>query len=153
MNKYNLPPFLDGTVTERAYLRWLARKASAHVKRDRNRGNSTAIVELYKTAIHQAVCASNGIDAYTREALAWDLISTYNNEESKAGKRVYKAKFALLPTVDHIGDGLGVADFKICSWRTNDAKGDLSLSEFIDLCERVFRANPKTMTAAASKSS
>jgi hypothetical protein len=105
------------------------------------------MIELYKTAIHEAVCASMGIDAYTKEALAWDLISTYNNEESKAGKRGYKAKFALLPTVDHVGDGLGVADFKICSWRTNDSKGDLSLSEFIELCERVLRANPRAMSA------
>ena len=26
---------------------------------------------------------------------------------------------------DHVGDGLGAADFKICAWRTNDAKHDL----------------------------
>jgi len=131
MKRYQLPDFLQGTLTERAYVRWLQRKAVAHVRRDRKRGNPAATIEAYKTAIHQAVCASNGLDAYTHEQLSWDLLSKYNNEDSKQGKRGYKAKFALLPTVDHVGDGLGTADFKICAWRTNDAKGDLSLAELL----------------------
>jgi hypothetical protein len=82
------------------------------------------------------VCLSIGTDEYTGEQLAWNLISTYNNDESKQGRRAYKARFALLPTVDHVGDGTGAADFKICGWRTNDAKGDLSLEEFVALCSR-----------------
>ena len=40
------------------------------------------------------------------------------NEEFKAKRRHYKAALALLPSVDHVGDGLGEADFKICGWRT-----------------------------------
>ena len=47
------------------------------------------------------------------ELLDWSLISHYDNAESKHGRREYKAKFALLPTIDHVGDGLGTADFKI----------------------------------------
>ena len=39
--------------------------------------------------------------------------------------------------MDHVGDGLGDADFKICAWRTNDAKNDLTYSEFVALCRRV----------------
>lgn len=88
------------------------------------------------------MCQSKGEDAYTREQLHWHLISTYDNDESKEGRREYKAKFALLPTVDHVGDGTGPADFKICGWRTNDAKGDLSMVKFIQLCHRVI-ANEK----------
>ena len=42
-----------------------------------------------------------------------------------------------MPTVDHVGDGLGEAEFKICAWRTNDAKSDLSYPEFIELCCKV----------------
>jgi hypothetical protein len=136
--KYALPPFLAGTVTQPSYLRWLHRKANAHVKRDRRRGNSEAVREAYRIAIHRAVCESEGVDQYTGEKLDWHLISRYDNEESKAGRRDYKASFALLPTVDHVGDGLGRADFKICGWRTNDAKNDLPFEGFIDLCRRVI---------------
>jgi hypothetical protein len=122
--KYPLPPFLNGVITQEAYDRWLSRKSIAHVRRDKKRGNTTAINEAYKKNIHMAVVDSGSRDEYTGEALHWHLVSKYNNEESKKNRRKYKALFALLPTVDHIGDGLGEADFKICSWRTNDAKAD-----------------------------
>jgi hypothetical protein len=141
MKLFDLPPFLNGIVTREAYVRWLQRKAIAHVKRDRKRGNISASVSEYNRAIHNAVCASGGRDVYTHEQLEWNLISTWDNDESMQGRRIYKAKFALLPTVDHIGDGTGPADFAICAWRTNDAKGDLTLAEFVALCERVLAAN------------
>ena len=141
MNLFNLPDFLNGRVTRDAYIRWLQRKAVAHVKRDRKRGNASATISEYKRAIHHAVCTSKGHDAYTGEASDWSLIRTYDNQASKAGRRTYKALLALLPTVDHIADGLGAADFAICSWRTNGAKGDLTLHEFVALCERVVAAN------------
>lgn len=141
MKLFELPNFLDGVITREAYVRWLQRKAAAHVRRDRKRDNPSASVSEYKRAIHSAVCASGGSDSYTGEQLDWHLISTYNNEESKQGRRGYKAKLALLPTVDHIGDGTGPADFKICAWRTNDAKGDLTFEEFLILCRRVLAAN------------
>lgn len=141
MRQFDLSGFLDGVVTRDVYLRWLQRKAMAHVKRDRKRGNHSASVAQYKRAIHDAVCASDGTDAYTNERLEFTLISTWDNTKSKAGRRTYKAKFALMPTVDHIGDGTGPADFKICTWRTNDAKGDLTLEDFVALCARVLAAN------------
>lgn len=77
--KYPFPTFLDGRCSEAAYLRWLGRKAIAHVRRDRTRGNSIATREAYMVAIHSAVTASRGNDAYTGAPLAWELISTYNN--------------------------------------------------------------------------
>ena len=141
MRLFDLPYFLNGAVTREVYVRWLQRKAAAHMRRDRKRGNQVGTVSEYKRAIHRAVCSSGGRDAYTGETLDWWLISTYDNEESKQGRREYKARFALLPTVDHLGDGTGPADFKICAWRTNDAKGDLSLEAFVALCERVVAAN------------
>jgi hypothetical protein len=136
--KYQLPHFLRGTLDQAIYERWLQRKAVAHVKRDRKRGNTAAMIEAYKVAIHQAVSLSKGLDAYTGETLKWDLVSKYDNEASKAGRRQYKAALGLLPTVDHVGDGLGEANFKICAWRTNDAKNDLSYLDFVDLCRRVI---------------
>ena len=141
MRLFDVPRFLDGVVTREVYVRWLQRKAMAHVKRDRERGNRAASVAEYKRAIHDAVCASDGKDAYTNERLDFTLISTWDNTKSKVGRRKYKAKFGLMPTVDHIGDGTGPADFKICAWRTNDAKGDLTLEEFVVLCARVLAAN------------
>jgi hypothetical protein len=142
MRKYQLPKFLKREDSE-AYYRWLHRKAMAHVRRDRKRGNTTATNETYKLAIHKAVEDSEGLDAYTRERLDWKLISKYDNEKSKCGGRKYKEGFALLPSVDHVGDGTGTADFKICAWRTNDAKSDLSYQEFLDLCRKVVASAEK----------
>ncbi len=137
--KYQLPDYLVGDVTQERYQRWLDRKAQAHVRRDRRRGNRSATGAQYKVAVHDAVKESDGRDYYTGEPLDWSLISTYDNVRSKAGGRKYKALFALLPTVDHVEDGRGPADFKICGWRTNNAKADLSFKEFHELCERVLK--------------
>jgi|SRR5205085_6297039 len=136
--KHSMPKFLEGKVQPEAYERWLGRKAMAHVKRDRKRGHTTATYALYKEAIHAAVVLSEGLDAYTGEELKWKLVSQYSNEESKAGRHGYKAGFALLPTVDHVSAGATEASFRICSWRTNDAKNDLSLKAFIELCQKVL---------------
>jgi len=134
-----MPSFLSDTlVTQELYEKWLRRKAQRHVRRDRQRGNKTAIGEKYRTAIHDAVINCGGFDAYSGEKLDWSLISQYDNDESKDKRREYKKRFALLPTVDHIGDGTGSADFKICSWQTNDAKNDLSLDEFLSVCRVIL---------------
>ena len=135
--KYALPIFLAGTTTQASYTRWLGRKSVAHVRRDKKRGNTIATNEAYKMAIHRAVLQSDGRDDYTGELLDWSLISRYNNAASKEMRRPYKASFALLPTVDHVGEGLGAVDFKICSRRTNDAKHELTHIEFVELCRRV----------------
>src|SRR3954454_21741717 len=77
-------------------------------------------------------------DFYTGEELEGEKISTYRNEESKIGRRAYKRQLGLLPTVDHVGDGLGPADFQICGWRTSDCKNDLSADELLAFCHRVI---------------
>lgn len=136
--KHTMPMFLDGVATPEVYERWLGRKAQAHVKRDIKRNYSGATYALYKEAIHAAVILSEGHDAYTGEELDWTLLSKYNNEESKAGRHGYKAGFALLPTVDHVSAGATEASFRICSWRTNDAKNDLSHEAFVELCKKVL---------------
>ena len=128
-------------VDQAVYERWLHRKAASHIKRDRARGNTSATNEDYKIAIHKAVCTSDGKDAYTNEDLDWSLLSQYDNKESKKHGRKYKKRFALLPSVDHVNDGLGPADFKICGWRTNDAKNDMDLGEFVALCKKVLAHN------------
>ena len=141
--KYQLPAFLERIVEQAVYERWLHRKAMAHVRRDRARGYESVKNEDYKIKIHRAVVESAGRDCYTNEELDWTLLSQYNNEESKKYGRIYKKKFALLPSVDHIDDGKGPANFKICAWRTNDAKNDLDYEDFLDLCSKVLRAANK----------
>jgi hypothetical protein len=136
--KYDLPRFLIGRCTHVVYERWLRAKADAHVKRDRKRGNASAIGEAYRVAIHAAVVASSGNDYYTGESLEWERISTYCNAESEERRREYKRELALLPTVDHVGDGLGAPDFRICAWRTNDCKNDLTAEELLTFCRRVI---------------
>jgi len=135
--KHQLPSELEQMTNQESYSRWLHRKAAAHVKRDRARGH-TCTISAYKDSIHQAVVASNGRDSYTGEPLNWSLISTYDNDASKNGRHHYKASFALLPTVDHIDASSKTASFKVCAWRTNDAKNDLSHKDFVDLCQRVL---------------
>ncbi|MBK6291704.1 MAG: hypothetical protein IPF59_08080 [Ignavibacteria bacterium] len=136
-SKYDLPSFLDGRVDNAKYQKWLRAKAAIHLRRDKKRNNMESTNREYLEEIHRAVCASNGLDDYTGETLSWELIGTYDNEESKKERRKYKHRLGLLPTVDHVGDGTGPAAFRICSWKTNDAKGDLSYEEFVSLCRQV----------------
>jgi hypothetical protein len=138
VRKFQLPEFLKGTQTQETYVRWLKRKAAAHLKRDRNRGNTIATGEMYRSAIHHAVVESLGRDYYTDEDLDWTLLSQYDNAESKAHRRDYKRKFVLLPSVDHVNDGLSEADFVICGWRTNDCKNDLTREELIEFCRKIL---------------
>ena len=135
---YNLPNFLAGLVSSRNYSRWLSRKASAHCRRDRKRLPHVISMHEFKRAIHQAVTDCRGLDWYTGEQLDWHMISTYNNAASKSGGSICKAKFGLLPTVDHVLTDAGRYEFVICAWRTNDSKSDLSLAEFTNLCRRVL---------------
>lgn len=125
-------------ISQEVYIRWLRRKAAAHLKRDRKRCDYDITGEEYRKLIHAAVVDHGTHDFYTGEALNWSLASTWSNDESKAGKTTYKAGFALLPTVDHVGKD-GRYDFVICGWRTNDSKSDLGYEEFLDLCRRVIR--------------
>jgi hypothetical protein len=138
IRKHSIPSFLRGVVHPDAYERWLKRKAMAHFKRDQGRGHPAATRALYKGAIHTAVLLSDGRDAYTGEQLHWHLISTYKNEDSKTGCHTYKSGLALLPTVDHVSAGATEASFRICAWRTNGAKNDLSQEDFIELCMKVL---------------
>lgn len=135
MNKY-CPP-----IKQAVYKRWLQRRAQSLVRRDRLKGNKNAQYQEYKTEIYAAVCRCQGVDAYTDEPLDWTLLSQYNNTDSQKQGRVYKKKFALLPTIDHVDDGMGKPNFEICAWRTNDAKNDLSLNELIDFCKKIIKNN------------
>jgi len=136
---YSVPDCIKEKCDQQRYSRWLHTKASAHVRSDRRRfGKDSCTVSQYKAAIHAAVRAGGDRDYYTGELLDWQLVSTYENSASSEGKAKYKTEFALLPTLDHTRDEKGQQKFVICSWRVNDAKSDLTESEFYDLCARVI---------------
>jgi hypothetical protein len=82
---YELPSFLENKVSRDTYVRWLQRKAQAHVVRDRRRWKKALSVSDYKKAIHSAVIRSKGRDFYTGEVLDWNLLSRYDNTKSKSG--------------------------------------------------------------------
>lgn len=135
---FELPSFLNGVVSPSAYDRWLRRKAAAHVRRDQKRGHLDAVYSSYRKAIHSAVLESGGKDAYTGEALDWHLISKYDNRDSKEGGHRYKATLAMLPTIDHVDAASTTSKFRICAWRTNDSKNDLTFEGFVALCTKVL---------------
>lgn len=140
MKKYQLPAFLEGSkCTQESYEKWLRRRAATHRKLDPKRfGIKADTGESYRIQIHNAVLESKGYDVYTGEKLDWNLLSTYNNEESKIGGWQYKHGFALLPSVDHDRNPDGRFTFRICGWRTNDCKSSLSLSELFTFCEAIL---------------
>jgi len=136
---FALPSFLDGICDRSQYVRWLQRKAAAHVKRDRKRyGAESCTNARYKAMIHEAVLSGGDRDYYTGLALDWRLISKFDNDEAKAGKSRYLRLFGSLPTVDHVHGKDGKLHFVICSWRVNDAKSHLAEDEFCQLCEQVL---------------
>ena len=139
-SKYLIPSCIQNICDQTRYSRWLQAKASAHVRRDKKRNHNARLsVAGYKARIHEAVNTGGDSDYYTGELLDWSLISQFRNDKAKAGGVKYKKKFALLPTVDHTLDRTGRAKFVICSWRTNDAKSDMTLEEFWNLCTLVLR--------------
>lgn len=136
---YEPPEFLEDEVKSQ-YVRWLNRKTNALVRRDRRRWKQDITWSGYKKAVHNAAVRSKGLDAYTGERLDWSLISQYKNSEARRLGSEYKRRMALLPTVDHADPESRQPDFRICGWRTNDWKSDLTVEGLVDMCERFLRA-------------
>jgi len=147
--QYVVPDRIKGQCDQAKYSRWPHRKTVTHARRDRKRGRACTIAR-YKAGIHAAVCSSGDVDFYTGQPLAWSRVSTYDNESSKSGRTKYKTTLALLPTIDHTVDELGRPKFVICSWYVNDAKNDLSIDAFYQLCERVLE-HRRTMKSVGRK--
>jgi len=151
MKLYELPECLAGQCDERAYVRWLRRKAQAHVKLDRKRfGRESCIGADYRRMIHEAVQNGGNRDYYTGLSLDWTLISIYDNDDAKEGRAEYLKRFGNLPTVDHVIAQDGSVKFVICAWRVNDCKSHLSEQEFWDLCEQVLAHRNNRNQRAAS---
>ena len=117
---------------------------------DRDRGHSPPRIVLSRTRfsdsrtckeeIHDAVLGSKGQDFYTGEPLDWSLIGRWDNEDAQRKGTEFRSEFALLPTVDHEDPGSASTALRICAWRTNDWKSDLTLEELKKLCKQFLRA-------------
>ena len=112
------------------------------VRRARKRGFQNISVSHYKELIHRAVLESKGKDAYTGKKINWKLISKYDNTQSKKLRYSYKKRFSNLPTIDHETQKKKSPSFKICSWRINDLKNDLTLEELLKECNKLITHNP-----------
>jgi hypothetical protein len=150
MKEFELPAFLKGVCEEEVYVRWLRRKAQAHVKRDRKRFEHTSCTGAnYRRMIHRAVKDGGDRDYYTGLPLDWTRISLYDNDEAKQGRSEYLREFGNLPTVDHVSRSDGSLGFVICSWRVNDCKSHLSERDFWEMCEQVLAHRDRKIKATA----
>ncbi len=131
---YDLPGFLEKEkISVDTYNKWLHGRAESHLRRDRKKASKSSInfkhtVKDYRDSIHDAVMSSKGYDFYTGEYLEW----------KKLGKDLKKKKHSNYPTVDHF-DGYEKANFRICSWKINDMKNDMSFNDFIEACRQVLK--------------
>ena len=138
LSPYSLPSFLQGTVTQTDYIKWLNQKCDSMRQRDLKLKRPYAFVNsrmAYKQKIHQAVLDNGQFDPYTGEKLDWALISRQKSLKKCNYVNNFLNTFALLPAVDHIGSGK--LEFEICSWLINEAKSCMDPDEFIGLCKKV----------------
>jgi hypothetical protein len=137
-SKYQLPDCLKELhVDETAFVRWLHRKAVAHVRRDRQRGHQDVAVSRYKDQILRAVEEAGGRDFYTGKLLDWNRISKWNNDDASAKGGEYKRQFWNLPTVDHEDPRNPRSPLRLCSWQVNDAKNDQTIEELLKLADDI----------------
>ena len=135
---YSLPEKIKGQCDEETYNSWLYRRAASLLKRDRKH-HVVATLKEYRDEIHQAVLTAADTDAYTGERMNWGLIGTYNDGDARTGGKAYRRRFAEMPSIDHDYDRAGSFQFRICSWRTNDCKSDLSVEELIIFCRKILQ--------------
>jgi len=142
MNKYEVPSFITNKEAVDNYKKWLDNAATRHYKRDYYLHKQNVSRSQYKEVIHKAVIDSEGLDYYTGKKLDWSKINTWNNADAKK-IRGYKREFKNLPTVEHIfRENIEKnLEFAICGWAINDAKNDLTIEEFIELCNDVITYN------------
>lgn len=137
---YLLPDFLTGICTVDLYSRWLDRHATTLFQRDHSQGRPYALAgtrQVYKKAMHAAICANGLRDPFTGEIMRWDLISTWDPAKAKDLSDEMKQQYNLLPTIDHVDPYGTELKFEICSWRINRCKSTLTPDEFVEVCRKV----------------
>jgi hypothetical protein len=132
--KYPVPDHISKLgISQEAFGRWLDRVTNAQIVRDRKRTGARVLAELYRQAIHRAVCDGGDLDYYTGEPLDWRLLR-YFSKGNGVGRDC-----RLLPTVDHEGLSANAPIFRICSLRTNKCKSDYSVMDLLNFCQAFIR--------------
>ena len=151
MRKYEIPEFISAfEINQKDYTRWLENKARTHYNRDKKyfgeKFNSKIKPKEYKLAIHNAVIKSDGKCFYTDEKLAWNKINKFGSLIENNKRDYDKRKYELLPTLEHIDRSVHSLNFAIVSWKVNDAKNNLNIEEFLELCKLVISKENNIIT-------
>ena len=117
---------------------------------EQHRPDVERIVSMFAPDGQWVLYVPNGPVIRGRAALRAEIDQINMRIYDTVNNGVYKAGFAMLPTVDHVARPDGRWDFVICAWRTNDAKNDLSHYEFIDLCRRVIAHTDRNPASESS---
>ena len=154
MKKYKIPEFvIKFGIDQKDYIKWLENKARTHYNRDRKhfseKFNSKIKPKEYKMAIHNAVIKSDGKCFYTDEELAWNKINKFGSLSENNTRDYDKRKYELLPTLEHIDRSVHNLNFAIVSWKVNDAKNNLNIEEFLELCKLVISKENNIITKTA----
>jgi len=132
--KYPVPDHLKKLgISQDAFGNWLDRVSRAHIRRDRRRLKVRIRPEVYRKAIHAAVCDGADRDCYTGESLDWRLLRYFSKTDG-AGRDQRR-----IPTVDHEGLSADAPIFRICSLRTNKCKSDYSVEEVLEFCDAFIK--------------
>ena len=101
----------------------------------------------YFEAVYEALKCCGGKDRYTGEELNWKItLSQEPNEFSEIEKRQNRVTF------DHKnGRNLEKLEFAVCAGRTNDAKNDLPMGDFVKLCISLLTNNGYTVLSVKNK--
>jgi hypothetical protein len=140
-----LPDFLQDRCTPEQYRKWLNERAEQLFLKDLKRKRPCARgsgTPQYRRLIHEAVVRGGRSDPFTGDALAWELIGTWDPVVEKAHDRDTIEKFALLPSVDHIDPYSNTLAFELCSFDINKCKSDLNPEQFIALCAKINGYTP-----------
>ncbi len=147
IHKYPLPPLLSGVLSVSEYDKLLNCKADSLRKRDlklKRPFPRTCSKAVYKQKINAAILASDGKDPYTRDALRWDLLATWDKKKEALlclgpAADVFNKEYFLMPTVDHCDPYADELNFEICSWIVNSSKTLMNPQEYVDLCRKVAK--------------
>lgn len=97
--------------------------------------------QSYFEAVYEALKDCGGKDCYTGEKLNWEITLSQKPDVSEIEKRQNRVTF------DHKnGRNLKKLEFAVCAGKTNDAKNDLPIEKFVELCIKLLTNNGYTVS-------
>lgn len=108
--------------------------------------------EKYFAAVCKAIECCEGKDYYTGKPLSWEITLKHKgNQQTEEEQDAKTAERQERVTFDHLnGRNLEDLQFALCAGKTNDAKNDLTKSEFVELCQAVVDFDKKKSLSGPS---